>query len=94
MAVGETLSVVFHGALRPCTPISDPYRRQLVYTESEKKMLADIKAGLKPPSKEELDQVTAKWLFGENAEKMMRHAPWSFVLLKVMWKKGEEPWAS
>ncbi len=65
-----------------------------MYTEAEKKMLADIKAGLKPPSKEELDQVTAKWLFGQNAEKMMRHAPWSFVLLKVMWKKGEEPWAS
>ena len=65
-----------------------------MYTEAEKKMLADIKAGLKPPSKEELDQVTAKWLFGQNAEKMMRHAPWSFVLLKVMWKEGEEPWAS
>ena len=65
-----------------------------MYTEAEKKMLAEIKAGLKPPSKEELDQVTARWLFGENAEKMMRHAPWSFVLLKVMWKKGEEPWAS
>jgi hypothetical protein len=36
--------------------------------------------------------VTAKWLFGKNAEKMMKYAPWSFVLLKLMWKKGEEPW--
>lgn len=63
-------------------------------TEVEKKMLAEIKAGLQPPTEEELGQVTAKWLFGKNAEKMMRHAPWSFVLVKLMWKKGEEPWAS
>jgi hypothetical protein len=62
-------------------------------TDNEKRMLAEIKAGLKPPSKEELDQVTAKWLFGAYAEKMMRHAPWSFVLTKLMWQKGEEPWA-
>jgi hypothetical protein len=93
MAVGASLSFALQAA-SPRAPISDPYRRLLVYTESEKKMLADIKAGLMPPSKEELDQVTAKWLFGQNAEKMMRHAPWSCVLLKVMWKKGEEPWAS
>lgn len=61
-------------------------------TEAEKEMLAEIKAGLNPPSKEELDEVTAKWLFGERADKMMRYAPWSFVLTKLMWKKGEEPW--
>ncbi len=61
-------------------------------TEREKKMLEEIKAGLKPPSKEEMDRVTARWLFGKYAEKMMRYAPWSFVLTKVMWKKGEEPW--
>jgi hypothetical protein len=61
-------------------------------TDSEKKMLAEIKAGLNPPSKAEMDRVTAQWLFGENAEKMMRYAPWSFVLTKLMWKKGEEPW--
>ncbi len=63
-------------------------------TDHEKELLAEIKAGLKPPTKEEIDQVTARWLFGNNAEKMMRHAPWSFVLIKLMWKKGEEPWAS
>ncbi len=63
-------------------------------TDREKELLAEIKAGLKPPTKEEVDQVTARWLFGKNAEKMMAHAPWSFVLIKLMWKKGEEPWAS
>jgi hypothetical protein len=61
---------------------------------TEKKMLAEIRAGLKPPSDEEFNQVTAKWLFGKNAEKMMKHAPWSFVLTKLMWKKGEAPWES
>jgi hypothetical protein len=61
-------------------------------TENEKRMLDEIKQGLAPPTNDELDQVTAKWLFGKNAEKMMRYAPWSFVLLKLMWKKGEEPW--
>jgi uncharacterized protein YciU (UPF0263 family) len=60
--------------------------------DNEKAMLAEIKAGLKPPTKEEMDAVTARWLFGRNAEKMMKHAPWSFVLMKLMWKKGEEPW--
>lgn len=63
-----------------------------MFKDSEKQMLAEIKAGLNPPSQEELDEVTAKWLFGERAEKMMRYAPWSFILTKLMWKKGEEPW--
>lgn len=58
----------------------------------EKQMLAEIKSGLGPPTREELDRVTAKWLFGDYADKMMRHAPWSFVLTKLMWQKGEEPW--
>ena len=61
---------------------------------NEQRILDDIKAGLKPPTAEEIDQVTAKWLFGVRAEKMMKHAPWSFVLTKLMWKAGEEPWAS
>ena len=61
--------------------------------ENEQKMLAEIKAGLNPPTKEEVDQAKAKWLFGAAAEKMMRHAPWSFVLIKLMWQKGAEPWA-
>ncbi len=61
---------------------------------TEQKMLDKIKAGLKPPTEEEFNQVTAKWLFGKRAEKMMEYAPWSFVLMKLMWKKGEEPWES
>jgi hypothetical protein len=63
-------------------------------TEKESQILAEIKARLKPPTQDELDNVTAKWLFGENAERMMKYAPWSFVLIKLMWKKGEEPWES
>ena len=61
-------------------------------TDREKELLGEIKAGLNPPSKEELDQVTAKWLFGKQADKMMRYAPWSFVLTKLMWQEGDEPW--
>ena len=61
-------------------------------TDKEKQILDEVKKGLKPPTDEEVDRVTAKWLFGKNAEKMMKHAPWSFVLMKLMWKKGEEPW--
>lgn len=61
-------------------------------TDKEKQILDEVKEGLKPPTDEEIDRVTAKWLFGKNAEKMMKHAPWSFVLMKLMWKKGEEPW--
>jgi len=63
-------------------------------TDNEKQILEKVKQGLQPPSKEEIDGVTARWLFGKNAEKMMRYAPWSFVLMKLMWKKGEEPWQS
>ena len=61
---------------------------------AEQKLLDEIKAGLKPPTEEELNKTTAKWLFGARAEKMMKHAPWSFVLMKLVWKKGEEPWES
>jgi len=63
-------------------------------TDQEKKLLEKVKQGLKPPSAKEIDDVTARWLFGKNAEKMMKYAPWSFVLMKLMWKKGEEPWAN
>lgn len=62
--------------------------------QEEAELLAEVKSRLNPPTQEELDQVTARWLFGENAERMMAHAPWSFVLLKLMWKEGEEPWES
>jgi len=61
---------------------------------AQQRILEEIKQGLKPPTDEEFDQVTAKWLFGKYGEKMMRHAPWSFILMKLMWKKGEEPWES
>jgi len=47
---------------------------------------------LKPPTQEECDRALARWLFGKNADKMMKYAPWSFALLKLMWKEGEEPW--
>ena len=62
--------------------------------EGVRKILEETKQGLKPPTDEELDKVRAKWLFGKYADKMLRYAPWSFVLLKIMWKKGEEPWES
>lgn len=61
-------------------------------TEKEERLLDEVKSRLDPPTPEELDQVTARWLFGENAERMMEHAPWSFLLLKLMWKEGEGPW--
>jgi nucleotide-binding universal stress UspA family protein len=62
--------------------------------EADQRILERVRRGLEPPTREEFDRATAKWLFGSNAEKMMRHAPWSFVLMKLMWKKGEEPWQS
>ena len=44
-------------------------------TDDEKKMLEKVKRKLKPPSEKEFNEVIAKWLFGKNAEKMMRYAP-------------------
>lgn len=61
-------------------------------TDNEMLILDRVKKGLQPPGKAEMDDVTARWLYGKNAEKMMKYAPWSFVLMKLMWKKGEEPW--
>lgn len=60
--------------------------------ESEKLLLKQVKKRLDPPSKEELNLAIAKLLFGKNAEKMLEHAPWSFILTKLMWVRGEEPW--
>ena len=57
-----------------------------------KKILEETKRGLKPPTDEEVNKATAKWLFGKHAEKMLKYGPWSFILLKIMWKKGEKPW--
>lgn len=61
-------------------------------TNNEKQILEQVKQGLQPPTKAEIDDVTARWLYGKQAGKMMKYAPWSFVLMKLMWKKGEEPW--
>jgi len=63
-----------------------------VMGKETQRILAEIKRGLKTPTKEEVDHAMAKWLFGSNADKIMEHAPWSFVLLRLMWKKGEEYW--
>jgi len=63
-------------------------------TKGDEEILAEIRQGLKPPTKEEIDEATARWLFGDHAEKMLRYAPWSMILMKLMWKKGEEPWES
>ena len=60
--------------------------------ERVKQMLEETKQGLKPPTDEEMNEVTARWLFGKYAAKMLRYAPWSFILLKILWKKGEGPW--
>jgi hypothetical protein len=60
--------------------------------ESVRRILEETRKGLKPPTEEEIQRVQARWLFGKNAEKMMAYAPWSLVLVKLLWKKGEEPW--
>jgi hypothetical protein len=60
--------------------------------ERVKQMLEETKRGLKPPTDEEMNEVTAKWLFGKYSGKMLKYAPWSFILLKILWKKGEGPW--
>ncbi len=61
--------------------------------EGVKRILEDVRQGLKPPTDEEINRIIAKRIFGKYADKMLKYAPWSFLLLKVMWKKGEEPWA-
>ncbi len=62
--------------------------------EGVKRMLEETKRKLRPPTEEEINRSTAKWLFGKRADKMLKYAPWSFVLIKLMWKKGEGPWES
>jgi hypothetical protein len=67
-------------------------RRKFVSTDSEKLLVKGVKERLDPPTTDELNQAIAKLLFGKNAEKMLEHAPWSFLLTKLMWVKGDEPW--
>jgi len=62
--------------------------------DNVKNILDEIKRGLNPPTEEELTKAKAKWLFGKGADMMLKYAPWSFVLTKLMWKRGEEPWES
>jgi len=59
-----------------------------------KRILDETKRGLRPPTEGEIRNAKARWLFGKNAEKILTYAPWSFVLIKLLWKKGEEPWES
>jgi hypothetical protein len=59
----------------------------------DERYLGEVRARLKPPTEAEYNEVTARWLFGRNAEKMLKYAPFSFVLMKLMWRKREEPWA-
>jgi len=59
----------------------------------DEQYLGEVRARLQPPTDAEYNEVTARWLFGRNAEKMLKYAPFSFVLTKLMWRKGEEPWA-
>jgi hypothetical protein len=47
---------------------------------------------LNPPSDEEFNRALAKRMFGKHADKILKHAPWSFLLIKILWKKGEQPW--
>ena len=60
--------------------------------EVDRRILAKVKQELKPPTEEEVNRVVAKRMFGKTAEKLLKYAPWSFLLVKTMWKKGEEPW--
>lgn len=60
--------------------------------EVDRRILENVKQELKPPTEEEVNRVVAKRMFGKTAEKLLKYAPWSFLLVKIMWKKGEEPW--
>ena len=46
-----------------------------------------------PPTMEEVGKGIAKTIFGNRYwQQMLANAPWSFLLIKMMWKEGEEPW--
>lgn len=50
------------------------------------------KLDLRPPTDEEYNRVVAKRLFGDYAEKILENFPWSILIVKRLWKNGEEPW--
>lgn len=58
----------------------------------QEQILEEIRDRLEPPTEEELNNALAKRMFGNNADKMLKYSPWSFLLTKIMWKEGEEPW--
>lgn len=60
----------------------------------DEQYLAEVRGRLRPPTEAEYNEATARWLFGKNGDLMLKYAPFSFVLTKLMWRKGEEPWAS
>jgi len=47
---------------------------------------------LSPPTEEEYNRAVAKRMFGKYADIILQNLPWSLLIVKKMWKKGEEPW--
>lgn len=47
---------------------------------------------LRPPTDEEFNRAVAKRMFGKYADQILANLPWSLLVVKKMWKKGEEPW--
>jgi hypothetical protein len=64
-----------------------------MFSVYDSQIMKEVKERLRPPSEAEYNRVTATWLFGKNAERMLQYAPFSFILTKLMWRRGEEPWA-
>jgi len=50
------------------------------------------KPKLMPPTDEEYNRAVAKRFFGKYAEKILENLPWSVLVVKKIWKKGEAPW--
>ncbi len=42
---------------------------------------------LKPPTDEEFNKALARRMFGKHADKMLKYAPWSFLLVKKCGRK-------
>lgn len=55
--------------------------------------MAEVRRTLRPCEDTEFNLAAAKVCFGKNADLMLRYAPFSFMLTKLMWCRGEEPWA-
>jgi hypothetical protein len=59
----------------------------------DQQVMGGVKARLRLPTDAEYNETTARWLFGKSSERTLKYAAFSFVLMKFMWRKGEEPWA-